>query len=601
MEDAVAAPEYQPDLDALKRKFTESQSVNEQARTECLVDRDYFDGRQLTTSEKQALSDRGQPDVVFNRVRVSVNGILGVAQQGKTAPRAYPRTPGGEDASDVGSKTLRYIADKCEFNAVKSEAFENFLIEGTCAAIVEVDGDLNIWARQIRWEEYFHDPFARRKDLSDKNYDGAARWMYADDVASLYPAHKEAVEGYLGNGGLDFTESMRDRPLEGSYTAWCDRKKRRVLVVEMYHKDGGWKRSVFFGGGVLESGVSPYNDDKGRPCNPIVARSPYVDRENRRMGVVRDMRGPQDEINKRRSKLLHMVSVSQIQAIDPAAVAVDADVARAEAARPDGVLPYGWQRVILSDMASGQASLLAEAKDEIERMGANPAVLGRQAQSASGRSQMVRQQAGMTELATLFDGIGQWEVAIYRQMWMRAKQFWTAPIFIRVTDDMKSPEFIGLNEPVMGEPQVVMGEGGVPTLVPTVLGYKNAVAEMDLDIVIDAVPDTANLQQEQFLGLLELAKSGAQIPPNILIEASSLPNKRELLEKLKSPEVAQAQAQQQQIAQAGAVANIEKTQSETALNRAKTESEQAGTMIDAFSAGHNLAQPAAGDTGVSAA
>jgi hypothetical protein len=57
---------------------------------------------------------------------------------------------------------------------------------------------------------------------------------------------------------------------------------------------------------------------------------------------------------------------------------------------------------------------------------------------------------------------------------------------------------------------------------------------MDVDIIIDSTPDTANVQQEQYNALVELAKVGA-LGPNpgpILLKASSLPKKRELLDEL---------------------------------------------------------------------
>jgi hypothetical protein len=69
----------------------------------------------------------------------------------------------------------------------------------------------------------------------------------------------------------------------------------------MYYRDGQkWCRCKFHAGGALEEGDSAYLDDKKRPTNPIEAQSCYVDRQNNRIGIVRDMRGPQDEINKRR-------------------------------------------------------------------------------------------------------------------------------------------------------------------------------------------------------------------------------------------------------------------------------------------------------------
>lgn len=558
------------DVVPLRRMFDDSQTLTRDAREESLVDVDYYDGKQWTKAEREALRKRKQPDNVWNYTRIAVNGTLGVIEKGATDPRAYPRNPDDEDSADVASKTLRYIGDYNRFAGIKRDVAQDILVPGTGAAIVQVDEDLKITVEQIRWEEFFYDPRSRRKDLRDARYMGVAKWMYADDVAATYPEAKEEIDAVIDSGSMmPVDETFRDRPRND--TAWIDRRKRRLLVVEIYHRVGNiWQRCVFHGSGALEAGPSPYLDEKGKPSNPIEAMSCYIDRENNRYGLVRDMRGPADEINKRSSKLLALVSMSQIEVADPSAIDVDADIARAEAARPDGVIPYGWRKVSTTDMAAGQTALLQHAVMMMERLGQNPAILGRQGADASGRSQMVRQQAGLTESATVFAGIEDWELRIYRQMWARAKQFWKAPMWIRVTDDAKAADFVGINQPVLGPPQLVQqydevtGQTGYAMHQP-VLGYQNQLGEMDVDIILDTVPDTANLQQEQFLALVDLARAGIPIPPEILVEASSLPNKRELLERLKAP-AEQGPSPVEQLKLEAASAATDKLKSETVLN-----------------------------------
>jgi len=587
------------DLATYKRMLTEALTLTEAARKDSQIDQDYYDGYQWTPEERRSLTARKQPDLVFNRVRPAINGTLGVIQQGETDPRAYPRNPKDADAADVASKSLRYIADKNRFDDMKLQGAKDYLVAGTCAAVVEYADD-EIKVELIRHEEFFYDPRARKLDLTDARYMGVAKWMYADDVAEAYPEAKQALETEIGVGeAVPLDDSMQDRPKDGEI-AWVDSKKRRLMVVEMYHKEGGWQRCVFFSGGVLAKAESPYQDDKGRPCNPIEAQSCYIDRENNRYGLVRDMRGPQDEINKRRSKLLHLVSVRQVQESEYGALAgADVELVRKEAARPDGVLPSGVQVVPTSDMASGQASLLAEAKAEIERMGPNPAMLGRQGADSSGRAQMVRQQAGLTELAIIFGGVEDWELRLYRQMWNRARQFWQAPMWIRVTDDDGVADFIGLNQPkgfpVTGpDGQPVMDESGKPQMGPPVLdqmgqpllGLENEIAKLDIDIILDSVPNTANLQQEQFAMLVELAKSGVDLQSpmgQVLFEASSLPNKRELMDKIKGqntdPQAQQAQAEQAGIAKRGAEAKVAGMEADAALTGAKAQNEMLDGML----------------------
>src|SRR5438105_14112828 len=77
----------------LKRMYDDARTLTMDARTQNNLDRDYYDGHQLTPAEIQILRSRGQPEIIGNRIRPGVNGIIGVLEQGKTDPRAYMRNP----------------------------------------------------------------------------------------------------------------------------------------------------------------------------------------------------------------------------------------------------------------------------------------------------------------------------------------------------------------------------------------------------------------------------------------------------------------------------------------------------------------------------
>lgn len=616
-------PRRSVDLPRLKRMWEQFRDLTAENRKLALVDDDYYHGQQLSPGEIAALSERGQPDIVINRTRAAVNGILGVIERGRTDPRAYPRTPKDDDGADVATDTLRYIGDKNRFDRVKVRAFRDMLVPGAGAAIVTVNQDLEVIIERIRFEEFFYDPRSREEDFSDAKYLGIAKWMYADDVVEMYPEDRAGIYGAVDSAAM-MDEATADRPDGMLPTAWVDRRQRRVLMVEIYYREGGWKRCVYHAGGVLAYGDSPYHDDKGRPCCPIEAATPYVDRKNNRTGLVRDMKGPQDEINKRRSKLLHLITVSQVQMMGPEALgyATDPDEARREAARPDGVIPPGWIKVPTSDHAAGQAQLLQEAKGEIERLGPNPAVIGRESAGASGRALQARTQAGMIELAIVFGTMEDWELRIWRQCWSRAKQFWRSPQWIRVTDDEDAPKYVGLNmpkgppqpvvDPQTGEPEVDPKTGepkvedGDPSLLPRdatgqpipVFGYKNTVAEIDVDIILDATPDTANIQAEQFRELAQLAANPAyagQVPFDTLLKLSSMPHKREVVEELKAHREQQQQAMQQQaeqaaqLAQAKAQADIRQVETKATLNEAQAEATTFNAQVDGATAQVNNA------------
>lgn len=599
-----------PDLEKLKKMFDESRTLCQDARAASEIDRDYYDNAfpdtsQLTPTQRAILQGRRQPEIIANRIKPAINGILGVVVQGKTDPRAYMRNPpkdrphqqspapaggmggpmGGAapgpmamaqpplDAGDVATMTLRFIADANRFGSLKIDVLENMGIEGCGACIIEVDNDREVAVSQIRWEEFFYDPRSRKHDFSDARYMGIAKWMYADDVKKLFPKKAKEIDDAFGSGDVSggSDTSWQDKPEDASKTpAWADSKVNRIMVVDKYYREqGAWLNCVFCSGGVLDSGPSQYVDDRGRPICAIEAQSAFVDRKNRRYGWVRDMRGPQDEINLRRIKASHEVATRQIQQIDPNTPPIDTDTARQEAARPDGVLPPGWQIVPRQDVVANNLNLLQEAKGEIERMAPTPAIIGRQNASASGRADQVKQQAGMTELARVLGRFNDWEMRCYRQMWARARQFWNEPKWIRVADDDGAPKYVMVNEP--GEEQMDPMTGQVIAGPP-----KNHIAKMDVDIIVDSVPDTATLQQEVFGELMQLAQAYAgtpqQVPFKMAVELSSIPKKRELLQKFEQfqAEAAQAAQPQQQLQMADATTKIAKTQSETQKNVAIT-------------------------------
>lgn len=616
-DDKRSIESYRRMLDDYRSTFSEN--LDQQA-----IDIDYYDGKQLTASERQTLAARGQPDIVVNRSKVAINGILGIIVHSHTDPKAWPRTQEDQDGAAVATDCLRFVTEKNRFNHAKGNCAKDYLTAGIAAILIGASPD-NVPLRQIRWEEFFYDPRSRCVDFSDAKYMGIAKWMYKDDVVVNKKWKTDGVDdtaswsGSIGAGD----NVMGDRP---STQGWLDSKQQRLMVVELYHRIGKtWNKCVFWWGGVLEEGPSPYKDEYGTPTCPIEAVSCYIDRENNRYGALRDMRDLQDEINKRRSKLLHLVNSSQIQAKDPSAIEVNANEARKEAARPDGVLPYGWEKVPTQDMAQGQMLLLTEAKNEMERFGPNPAVLGRQGADTSGRALLARQQAGLIELAVVLDQLDDWELRVYKAIWARIKQFWTGPMVIRVTSHPDDPTFIGINEPIQnpqaGQPVMaqapsgntvplmehVPGQDGQPqpdpmnpgqpllrqVVHPDVLGYKNQVAEIDVDIIVDTQPQTANIMAEQLENLMKLVASNPayaqQVPMEVFIQLMPMGRKADIIAQIKqfrdtnAKQQAQTAQQQAQMQAQEIFAKIKEMLSKATLNQAKTEEIHADIVGGAIS------------------
>ena len=603
--DEMPKPAQKPEGDSgaekfrkMVREFLDTSSA-QNARKQAQLCRDYYDGKQWTPEQQAKLKQRGQPPIVFNRIKRKVDSVLGVERRQRTDPKAFGRTPEREESAEIATQALRFVADQTRLNNSFSACFESGMVEGVGAAEIIVkqndDGDYDIEINPIPWECYVFDVRSRRHDFSDARYHGTLQWMDTEDAADL-------IMTYLGPEGEEKAEELR-RDLKGERAfvqddttqdkprdaGWIDRRNGRVQVCQMYYKEAGaWKFGVVAGQTLVLDQPSYYKDTKGRPICPIEGFAAYIDRDLSRYGIVADMLGPQDEINHRRSKAVHFLHSRRVVARTGAVS--DILKAKNEIARPDGWVelddPSDFQIVSTAEETTGNLNMLQEAKNEIDQLGPNNALQGKGTESQSGRAILAQQQAGMAELAPLYDRFNDFKLRAYRAIWARVKQTWTAPKWIRITDNPEAPDYVGLNQPSVdqmgqlvphpktGQPPQ-MGPDGQPK-------PHNMVADIDVDIIIDVAPDTVNLQGEEFEQIGEVLSKGAGLPPALLagyIEASSLPTnrKKKMIDALTGegkdipPEQQAQMAKEKQIAEQGIMLELDSKAAATEKMRAETQ------------------------------
>jgi hypothetical protein len=208
------------------------------------------------------------------------------------------------------------------------------------------------------------------------------------------------------------------------------------------------------------------------------------------------------------------------------------------------------------------------------------------------------QQAGYTEFARAIGRFEHLEERVYRQMWFRAKQFYTDPMWIRITGEGRAPDFLQINEVVSFNetPQLVAGPDGQPLIDP-MTGQpaiqmvrepvmKNRLAEMDVDIIVSCVPDTGTLKQEVWAEVMRLAGSLGINPlaPEMraLIKISPMPDATALVEQLK--EIAEEAAAENAEANAGQAEAAQQAQ------QLAMEAQQARTLKDMAAANKHSAE-----------
>jgi hypothetical protein len=504
------------DHDTLVEWVNEADDATVDSRQNAEKCRDYYDSKQISTSEATALKKRKQAPVVINRVKPKIDGLAGMERTNRTTAKAYPRTPKHDKDATGATEAIRFVLQDNFYPQLRSASWENLTVEGTGGVeiIVKPYGkDFKICIHNIMWDRIIYDPHSRRRDFSDARYLGQVVWMDYDQALDAYPDGEEVLETMQSG-----SETYEDKP------KWLDTNRKRVKIVELYYLDGkDWYYACFTRGGFLKpKKISPYKNEEGETEHPYEFASLFVDREGQRYGATLQYLDVQDEINKRRSKALHLMSVRQVM-LERGAVE-DVNKARAELARPDGVVEVTpgmvFEVLKTGDMAAAQFNLLQEAKNEIDAVGYNAAASGKEQKSMSGIALENRRMAGQTEIAPMFDVLKHLDVRTYRKVWNRIKQYWREEKWLRVTDDPSNMRFVPLNykDPVTGRMQ-------------------NDIAALDVDIIIDDAPDSVTMQQEEFVALSEMVKSGIPIPPTAIIEASNLKNKDRILQEMRQGQI----------------------------------------------------------------
>lgn len=498
------------DVSVLRRQYLDYLGAKQPEIEEQKVARRYYYGAQWSAEAVKVLRNRKQPIVTYNRIRPKVNGIVGLVERLRQDPKAFPRNPRNEPGATVATQSIRAVLDGAQWQMLSSEVCRLAAIDGFAGVELKLaEGDHHdpdVSLDLVFNEDFFYDPRSRRFDFADCRYMGIAKWVDEGEAIELFPDQEDLI-GSLLDSGSDLT-SNADNEIK-----WVMVNERRLRLVEhWYRHHGQWCWCFYVGGTQIDCGTSPFVDQRGDSLARFIMFSAAVDHDADRHGFVRDMQGPQDEINQRRSKALH-ISNSRRLILEKGAVN-DVESARREWARPDGVIERNPGKEIKPDDTqadlAAQMQFLIEAKQEIERVANVTPTTGQgdMPKNLSGRAINLLQQGATAELGPFVIAYRDWKLRVYRAIWFAITRFWKAERWIRVNDDQGLAQFIQING-------VDLDQMGQPIIV-------NAVGSLDVDIILDEGPDVINMMADSFDILIGMAQAGVQIPPEIFLELAPL-------------------------------------------------------------------------------
>lgn len=571
-------------------------------RMQMAMDADFYDNEQWSAEDAEAVRDRGQVPLVFNEIAPMTDWIIGTERRTRVDWRVLPRAEDDVDLADVKTKVLKYVADVNRTAFIRSRAFTDSAKVGVGWVDDGVRDDPTqdiLYSRYEDWRNVLWDSSGYELDLSDARYVFRWRWVDDDVAEAMFPERlgqlRRAMVDVADDSQLD-QDWYLGEPVQraGSLYAGADgvfgeASRRRIRLIEAQFKMPAKVKIV--GDGPLKGAFISDHDqallnavsaNQSSIVEKVVMRThvavfteadmismgPSIYRHNRYSltpiwcyrrsrdrlpyGVIRRVRDIQQDLNKRASKALFLISTNQI--IYDKGAFDDINVAREEADMPDGMVEKnpGKQVDIRRDaeQAASQIQMMTLDAQTIQRSaGVNNENLGRQTNAVSGEAIKARQLQGAVGTTEIFDNLRLSVQVQGEKQLSLAEQFYTEEKVVRLTGTRGRIEWVKVNQPE------VQMDGSVR--------YINDISASAADFVVSEADYAGTMRQVMLDGIMQLAQ---RLPPEMAVrlfiigmDFTDFPNKDELVEEMRraigerdpnkemTPEEAQQAEQQMQL------------------------------------------------------
>jgi hypothetical protein len=301
----------------------------------------------------------------------------------------------------------------------------------------------------------------------------------------------------------------------------------------------------FIGDEILYDDLSPLPFD-GFSIVPMFAFKDVSQRTSNHFGIVRLMKDPQREVNKRWSQALNLLN----QQVQPGIFAeveafLDLDQASTSMKEPGSVTllnsgGLGKMKERTMPQFPNAPMQMEEFSQGIMRKitGINPDLLGQdRGRQEPGVVVRLRQQQGTTLLKPLFKSYKGMRKQLFRRILTIIMEFMPNEQMLRV---------MGKNEKYEFDPQAGILVDKETELVADIRDVRN----IEYNVTVEEAPGNMTKRTFELSAFMEMQEKGFPVPPEVIIERMDLPasDKKKWLEYINSQQEGQAKQQEEMLA-----------------------------------------------------
>lgn len=597
----------------------------------------FFIGDQWEKEQRDLLRQQRRPALTINKIISTLSTMFGeqIFQRSEIGFRA--RTGAPDATAETLTKVFKQISDANQLDWKRSDMFADGVItsRGFLDARIGHTGTLEgeVEISVLNPKNVIIDPDAEEYDPDTWRDVFITKWLTADDIAVLYsPDDAELLrnrEAAAYPYGYDSIQLFRDRfgppvaPVWGGGAGWdFSSVIRSIRVVERQHKmlsrqkhfvvpDTGDSRPIpddfdrnriawyveKFGFTVttklvnrirwtvtadnvrLHDDWSPYERFTVIPYFPHFRRGTTV-------GIVEHLIDPQELLNKVSSQELHVVNTtanSGYKVKKGALTNMTADELEQRGAETGLVLEVNGDpdrdvvKIQPNQVPSGLDRISYKAEEHIKTISnVSDSMQGFDREDVAAKAIQTKRQASSSNMAKPLDNLVRSDFMLARHVLDLVQMHYTEERILRITHDKVSGD-------VEDVPINQVQEDG------TIL---NDLTVGEYDVVISSVPQRETLEDTQFDQAVVLReKLGIPIPDEVIIGASKLMNKAQIIQQMRAASQSPEAQAQQQLAQRAQEAEVAKTEAETAQKHADAGLKQAKAQKEAIAAQKEAATP----------
>lgn len=597
----------------------------------------FFMGDQWDPADRSKLKAVRRPALTINKIMPTVSNVLGEQIRNRTEISFRPRSGAPAETAESLSKVFKQISDRNQLDWKRSDMFADGVITSRGFVDIRIGHDDNMQGEVVidglNPKNVIIDPDGEEYDPDTWGEVFTTKWVTADNIAVLYSAEDAELlrnrdQSYFPFG-YDSIQAYRDRfgdRFNPMYTGDYDNSNvmRNIRIIDrQYRVLDRQKHFVDPQTGMMRPVPNEFSRDRialfvskfgFRVTTKLVRRirwtviadnvvlhddwSPYKHftvvpffphfRRGTTIGMVENLLDPQELLNKVSSQELHVVNTTANSGYKVKAGALtNMTVGELEekgaqtglVIEVNGDVDKDVQKIQPNQVPQGLDRISYKAEEHVKTIsGVSDSMQGFDREDVAAKAIQAKKQAGSTNLVKPLDNLTRTDYFIARNVLDLVQEFYTEERVMTITHDQTT----GATQDFTVNQVTPAGE------------VVNDLTLGEYEVVVSSVPLRETLEDSQFEQAVSLKEMGVAIPDAVLVDASRLMNKKDIIRQMQGDQTSPEAQAQRALAARGQAAEVAKTEGEAAVKHADAGLKQAKTQQTLVDAHVALNTPAEG-------